>query len=173
MVLYLQSGGDNRQTASMAKPTCVTGFNMTASQIAFREAFPVMDNSIVKSISPCTITNVFEHAIETNFGIKKEIDVRMADDGLIQRIIMFAALGLLANDDSGGEPWATIMYNPSTEAIESVPGSTATRQLFADVIVVLTVLALGRVWLHTRIVVTKVLPGNEGSPVKKGLVVRN
>jgi hypothetical protein len=35
------------------------------------------------------------------------------------------------------------------------------------------VLALGRVWLHTRIVVTKVLPGNEGSPVKKGLVVRN
>jgi hypothetical protein len=64
---------------------------------------------------------------------------------------MFAALGLLANDDSGGDPWAKVLYNPATEATEYVPGATATRQLFADVIVVLTVLALGRVWLHTRI----------------------
>lgn len=150
----------------MDKPTCVTGFNLTASQIAFREVFPVMDKSFVKSISPCTITKVLEHAVETNFGIKSEMDVRNANDGLIQRIIMFAALGLLANDDSGGEPWATIMYNPATEATESVPGSTATRQLFADVIVVLTVLALGRVWLHTRV-------GHEPTPQKKGVVVRS
>jgi hypothetical protein len=169
MILYLQSGGDNRHIATMTKPACVTGFNMTASLIAFREVFPVTDNSVVKNIPPCTITKVLKHAIETNFGIHKERDVRMADDRVIQRIIMFAALGILANNDSGGEPWATMMYNPTTEAIESVPGATATRQLFADVIVVLTVLALGRVWLHTRIVPT----GNEGSPAKKGSVARS
>jgi len=110
-----------------------------------------MDGSHVSSIPACTITRVLDHAISTNFGVTSEAEVAAADDLLIQRILMFAALGLLANSDSGGDPWAKVMYNPATEATEYVPGATATRQLFADVIVVLTVLALGRVWLHTRI----------------------
>jgi hypothetical protein len=84
-------------------------------------------------------------------GVISEDEVARSDHALIQRILMFAALGLLANDDSGGDPWARVLYNPATEATEYVPGATATRQLFADVIVVLTVLALARVWLHTRV----------------------
>lgn len=113
-----------------------------------------MDGSYVKSIPVCTITRVLDGAISTNFGVTSEAEVAEADHVLIQRILMFAALGLLANDDSGGDPWAKVLYNPATEATEYVPGATATRQLFADVIVVLSVLALGRVWLHTRITVT-------------------
>jgi hypothetical protein len=134
-----------------AMHTCHTGFNISAATSAFREAFPVMDSSTVRSIPLCTIARVLDNAVSTNFDVVSEEDVRHADDALIMRILMFAALGLLANDSSGGDPWAKVLYNPTTESTEYVPGATATRQLFADVIVVLTVLALGRVWLHTRI----------------------
>jgi hypothetical protein len=133
-------------------PICPTRFNISAATTAFREVFPVLDGSNVRSIPTCTISRVLDNAISTNFGVKTEADVRVADDVLVQRILMFAALGLLANEASGGDTWATVVYNPNTETTEYVPGTTATRQLFADVIVVLTVLALGRVWLHTRLV---------------------
>jgi hypothetical protein len=136
----------------MATPNCATAFNMSAATTAFREVFPVMDGSNVVSIPACSVARVLQGAIATNFAVTSEKDVAAADDALIQRILMYAVLGLLANDDSGGDPWATVMYNPATEATEYVPGATATRQLFADVIVVLTVLALGRVWLHTKLV---------------------
>jgi len=132
---------------------CSSRFNISAATTAFREVFPVIDGSTVNSIPFCTVSRVLDNAISTNFGLRTEDDVRRADDALIQRIVMFATLGLLANDASGGDTWATVVYNPTTESTEYVPGATATRQLFADVIVVLTVLALGRVWLHTRLVV--------------------
>ena len=149
---------------------CYTQFNISAATSAFREAFPVMDGSHARSIPSCTITRVLDGAITTNFGVTSEAEVATADHALIQRILMFAALGLLANDDSGGDPWAKVLYNPATEATEYVPGATATRQLFADVIVVLTVLALARVWLHTRITPPPQVPAPnatpEGTPVK-------
>jgi hypothetical protein len=132
---------------------CTTRFNISAATSAFQEVFPVIDNSVVRSVPFCTVSRILDTAISTNFGVLTEDDIRRADDHLIQRIVMFAALGLLANEQSGGDTWATVVYNPSTESTEYVPGATATRQLFADVIVVLTVLALGRVWLHTRLVV--------------------
>ena len=132
---------------------CMTHFNISAATIGFRQAFPVIDGSTVRSIPFCTVSRVLDGAITTNFGVKKEDDIRRADDNLIQKMLMFAALGLLANEASGGDTWAKVVYNPATEATEYVPGATATRQLFADVIVVLTVLALGRVWLHTRLIV--------------------
>ena len=134
---------------------CTSQFNISAATHAFRLAFPVIDGSTVKSIPFCTVSRVLDNAITTNFGVRTENEIRSADDDLIQKIVMFAALGLLANDASGGDTWASVMYNPATESTEYVPGATATRQLFADVIVVLTVLALGRVWLHTRLVVSE------------------
>ena len=134
---------------------CSSGFDISAATNAFREVFPVIDGSTVKSIPFCTVSRVLDNAITTNFGVRTENEIRSADDDLIQKIVMFAALGLLANDASGGDTWASVMYNPATESTEYVPGATATRQLFADVIVVLTVLALGRVWLHTRLVVSE------------------
>jgi hypothetical protein len=134
---------------------CTSQFNISAATHAFRLAFPVIDGSTVKSIPFCTVSRVLDGAITTNFGVRTENEIRSADDDLIQKIVMFAALGLLANDASGGDTWASVMYNPATESTEYVPGATATRQLFADVIVVLTVLALGRVWLHTRLIVSE------------------
>jgi hypothetical protein len=134
---------------------CTSQFNISAATHAFRLAFPVIDGSTVKSIPFCTVSRVLDNAITTNFGVRTENEIRSADDDLIQKIVMFAALGLLANDASGGDTWASVMYNPATESTEYVPGATATRQLFADVIVVLTVLALGRVWLHTRLIVSE------------------
>jgi hypothetical protein len=132
-------------------PTSVCAFDIHAATTAFREVFPVIDGSIIDSIPQSTITRVLDSAIVTNFNVSCEADVKSADTFLIQRILMFAALGLLANELSGGDPWAKVLYSPSTESLEYVPGATATRQLFADVIVVLSVLALGRVWLHTRL----------------------
>jgi hypothetical protein len=145
---------------------CSTQFNISAATTAFREVFPVLDGSVVRSIPICTISRVLSNAISANFGIKTEDDVRVADDVLLQRILMFATLGLLANEAGGGDTWATVVYNPTTEMTEYVPGTTATRQLFADVIVVLTVLALGRVWLHTRLVAIPPLSIPTGKIVK-------
>jgi hypothetical protein len=129
----------------------MNSFNITAATAAFREVFPSMDGSNIGSISEETITHVLKTTISTTFKIGNESDVRDAPDLVIQRILMHAALGLLANDDSGGEPWAMVMYNPATEKIANVPSASTTRQLFADVIVVLAVIALSRVWMFTRI----------------------
>jgi hypothetical protein len=129
----------------------MNSFNLTAATTAFREVFPSMDGSNIGSIPPGTITQMLYSTITTTFNLNSETDVRNASDDVIQRILMHAALGLLANDDSGGEPWATVMYNPSTGKIANAPSATTTRQLFADVIVVLAVIALSRVWMFTRI----------------------
>jgi hypothetical protein len=126
-------------------------FNLTAASDAFREVFPSIDGSYIESIPVGTITQVLSSTISTTFNVKSETDIRNAPDDVIQRILMHAALGLLANDDSGGEPWAVVMYNPATEKIANVPSATTTRQLFADVIVVLAVIALSRVWMFTRV----------------------
>jgi hypothetical protein len=129
-----------------------SGFNIHAATAAFREVFPSIDGSQLSSIPESTITQLLMATITNTFGVSNETDIRTASDSTIQRILMHAALGLLANNDSGGEPWATVMYNPATETITNVPSDTTTRQLFADVIVVLAVIALSRVWIFTRAV---------------------
>jgi hypothetical protein len=133
----------------------MNSFNITAATTAFREVFPSMDGSNLGSIPEGTITQMLYSTITTTFNLNSETDVRNAPDDVIQRILMHAALGLLANDDSGGDPWATVMYNPATEKIANVPSATTTRQLFADVIVVLAVIALSRVWMFTRVAHSK------------------
>lgn len=127
------------------------GFNITAATPAFREVFPSVDGSLLESIPGSTITQLLLATISNTFEIYNESQVRHATDEQVQRILMHAALGLLANSDSGGEPWATVMYNPATEKITNIPSATTTRQLFADVIVVLAVIALSRVWIFTRV----------------------
>jgi hypothetical protein len=127
------------------------GFNIDAATTAFREVFPSSDGSQLRSIPNSTITQLLMATISNTFEIFNETQVRDATDEKIQRILMHAALGLMANEDSGGEPWATVMYNPATEKITNVPSATTTRQLFADVIVVLAVIALSRVWIFTRV----------------------
>lgn len=138
--------------------TMNSGFNIDAATTAFREVFPSTDGSLLRSIPDNTTRQLLMVTITNTFNIKNETDIRTASDDTIQRILMHAALGLLANNDSGGEPWATVMYNPATEKIASVPSSTTTRQLFADVIVVLAVIALSRVWIFTRVVHEKPTP---------------
>jgi hypothetical protein len=129
----------------------VAGFNITAATPAFREVFPSLDGSLLRSIPGSTITQLLLATIGNTFNIYNETQLRDATDEQVQRVLMHAALGLLANDDSGGEPWARVMYNPATEKITNVPSATTTRQLFADVIVVLAVIALSRVWMFTRV----------------------
>jgi hypothetical protein len=127
-----------------------TGFNINAATEAFQKVFPSTDGSHLMSIPESTIRQLLLATISNTFQIYNETQVRNATDEVIQQILMHAALGLLANNDSGGEPWATVMYNPATEKIANVPSATTTRQLFADVIVVLAVIALSRVWIFTR-----------------------
>jgi hypothetical protein len=129
----------------------VAGFNITAATPAFREVFPSLDGSLLRSIPGSTITQLLLATIGNTFNIYNETQLRDATDEQVQRVLMHAALGLLANDDSGGEPWARVMYNPATGKITNVPSATTTRQLFADVIVVLAVIALSRVWMFTRV----------------------
>ena len=128
-----------------------TGFNITAATPAFREVIPSLDGSLLRSIPGSTITQLLVATIGNTVNIYSETQLPNATDGQVQRVLMHAALGLLANDDSGGEPWARVMYNPATEKITNVPSATTTRQLFADVIVVLAVIALSRVWMFTRV----------------------
>jgi hypothetical protein len=132
-------------------PSTGSGFNINAATVAFREVFPSTDGSLIGSIPESTITQLLMATIANTFHVNNETDIRTASDSTIQRILMYAALGLLANNDSGGEPWATVMYNPATEKITNIPSATTTRQLFADVIMVLAVIALSRVWIFTRV----------------------
>jgi hypothetical protein len=61
---------------------------------------------------------------------------------------MLASLALFANEKQAVEPWAQVRFNTATDSLILVPTSATTRQLFADVIVVVSVLVLTYTWLQ-------------------------
>jgi hypothetical protein len=129
--------------------TCASSFNLTAASSAFREVFPPMDGSTVQSISQCLLANHLAETVTRVFGISNESGLCTSSVEMQQRVLMFASLALFASADPTETTWAHVQYDPSIDSLKLVPSVTTSRQLFSDVVVVMCIMALARVWIFT------------------------
>jgi hypothetical protein len=128
---------------------CATSFNVTAASSAFQEVFPSMDGSFVQSISHCLLANHLAETVTRVFGISNESGLCTSSIETQQRVLMYASLALFASADTTEVAWAHVLYDPSVNSLQMVPSVTTSRQLFSDVIVVLCIVALARVWIFS------------------------
>ena len=130
-------------------PMCSTGFNMIAASNAFREVFPSIDGSTVQSMSHCLLANHLAETVTRVFEIRNESGLCSSSIEIQQRVLMYASLALFASADTTEATWAHVLYDPSIDSLQVVPSTTTSRQLFSDVIVVLCIVALARVWIFS------------------------
>jgi hypothetical protein len=108
-----------------------------------------MDGSTVQSISQCLLANHLAETVTRVFGISNESGLCTSSVEMQQRVLMFASLALFASADPTETTWAHVQYDPSIDSLKLVPSVTTSRQLFSDVVVVMCIMALARVWIFT------------------------
>ena len=128
---------------------CASSFDLTAASSAFREVFPSMDGSVVQSMSKCLLANHLAETVTRVFNISNEGDLCTSSTEVKQLVLMYASLALFASVDTSEATWAHVLYDPSIDSLQVVPSATTSRQLFSDVVVVLCIVALARVWIFS------------------------
>ena len=128
---------------------CTTNFNISAASSAFREVFPAIDGSTVQSVSRCLLANHLAETVTRVFNISNESELCTSSADVQQLVLMYASLALFASADTSEATWAHVLYDPSVDALQVVPSVSTSRQLFSDVVVVLCIVALARVWIFS------------------------
>ena len=156
-------------TMDTASSMCATDFNLTAASSAFREVFPSMDGSTVQSMSKCLLASHLAETVTRVFEISNESGLCTSSIEVQQRVLMYASLALFASADTAEATWAHVLYDPSIDSLQVVPSATTSRQLFSDVVVVLCIVALARVWIFSSGVWAKapLLDSQNGDGQKK------
>ena len=103
---------------------CASNFNLDAASTAFREVFPPMDGSNVRSMSQCLLANHLAETITRVFKIREESAWCTSSVETQQRVLMFASLALFASVDTFEATWAHVQYDPSVDSLQLVPSVT-------------------------------------------------
>jgi hypothetical protein len=126
----------------------LAALNMTEAAPAFLNVFPTVDGSVLRGVQACVLARHLRSTVLPVLGVADPAAVRQMSDRALYEMLMLASLSLFANHNHPVEPWARVRFDPAANELMLAPTSTATRQLFADVIVVLSVLALVWTWLQ-------------------------
>jgi hypothetical protein len=135
--------------ASQVHPACTwPALNITEASAAFVSTFPTVDGSTLDGVGSCVVARHLQGTVYPTLGAADADALRSLPSASLYRILMLASLALFANEKQAVEPWAQVRFNTATDSLILVPTSATTRQLFADVIVVVSVLVLTYTWLQ-------------------------
>jgi hypothetical protein len=111
-----------------------------------------VDNSFLDTMLFSTVGKLYSSNANTKVDVE---DVCKPEHrATLYKLVMFAALGKFADDargSSASDPraWARVAYNPASDTLQIQPSASETRQVFTDVIVVVSIIALLLTWWRT------------------------
>jgi high-affinity K+ transport system ATPase subunit B len=116
---------------------------------AFVNVFTASDGSAVSGVSGDVVTQLLEETVTRRWGVRTPADVCALTGSKAYEVLMYASLGLFADTAKDPSAWARVQFDSGSAGLRLVPSVEATRQYFADVVVILSIIALARVWVRT------------------------
>ena len=125
-----------------------TGMASDEAVAAFARVFSSADGSSVTGVSQAVVQQLLDETIKRRWGVTSPAGVCGLPAANVYEVLMYAALGLFADSSSDPPAWAHVRYDAESERLQLAPSVATTRQLFADVVLVLAIIALARTWVR-------------------------
>jgi len=139
------------------------GFDVASARAAFAHVFQTTDGSSIavnpsgdataQGVSEAFLRALVDDSLGSAVGHTSLSSSGFASCGNVTplamyKLAMFAVLGSFASTTDEPAAWVKVAYNPSDNRLQLLPSAAETRQLFADVLVVLAIVTLFRTWLR-------------------------
>jgi len=135
-------------------------FDPDTARAAFAHVFETTDGSSLAvdaaagdGLSAAFLGGLVDSALGSAVGHTGSLSTDLAactavDPLTLHKVIMYGVLGSFASTSDDPAAWVKVGYNPSTNRLQLLPSAAETRQMFSDVLVVLSIVALFRTWVR-------------------------